>query len=210
VNGTIEKTITSPSGWTSQQKIDRLVLWSVDFTSLVDANLTNLVDLRIFGTVSSKNIQKADGTSGQDVTVGSGVKTDHIQDSAITPVKVDSTGAYTVSSIEATDIEATGTAKIASWFAQSLGENGYARIGGLLLQWGKYGAPVNVGTYTITFPIAFTTPYNAHVTIIAPGPVGVGVWGQVLTLTTTQLVVATAIPWAVPDASGFYWLAIGV
>jgi microcystin-dependent protein len=40
-------------------------------------------------TVSSTKIVKADGTTGQDTNRGDGIKTDHIQDRAVTAVKLD-------------------------------------------------------------------------------------------------------------------------
>jgi len=39
-------------------------------------------------TVTSKDIVPADGTSGQDVTVGNGIKTGHIQDGAVATSKI--------------------------------------------------------------------------------------------------------------------------
>jgi len=50
---------------------------------------TDLRDSR-FGVIGSPNIQPADGTTAQDVTKGSGIKTTHIQDSAVTAAKIDS------------------------------------------------------------------------------------------------------------------------
>jgi hypothetical protein len=41
------------------------------------------MDLRGFGSDGSKDIEPADGVTGQDVTVGFGVKTNHIQDNAV-------------------------------------------------------------------------------------------------------------------------------
>ena len=38
--------------------------------------------------VTSQKIKEADGTSGQDTNSGSGVKTGHIQNGAVTPAKI--------------------------------------------------------------------------------------------------------------------------
>ena len=43
-------------------------------------------------TLTSERIDEADGTSGQDTNTGSGIKTDHIQNDAITEAKIVDTG----------------------------------------------------------------------------------------------------------------------
>lgn len=51
-------------------------------------NLSAVVDARTFGTISSASVQAADGTTGQNIYIGSGIKTNHIQDNAITTSKI--------------------------------------------------------------------------------------------------------------------------
>lgn len=51
--------------------------------------LSSVADLRGFGTMSSRNIQTADLTSGQDTTTGRGIKSDHVQTDAIVSRTID-------------------------------------------------------------------------------------------------------------------------
>lgn len=60
---------------------------------------------------------------------------------------------------------------LASAFAASLGDNGYMKLpGGGIMQWGQVRTTLGEGTFSVTFPIAFTQPpfillpiaYNAN------------------------------------------------
>jgi hypothetical protein len=70
-------------------------------------------------------------------------------------------------------LEVDGTASISSWASQSMTGNGYARMGGLLIQWGK--APYNNNlSETVTFPTAFATLFSVTATVDAGTNAGSG------------------------------------
>src|SRR3989304_9230414 len=79
-----------------------VLLGTLMFASITFAATDNIL---------SANIKEADGTSGQNTNAGSGVKTDHIQDGAVTGNKV-AAGAITDSKIagpiSASKIESAG------------------------------------------------------------------------------------------------------
>jgi hypothetical protein len=64
--------------WRGSRLLSMAVVLSLPVTSFA---LTN-------DSVLSPYIKRADGTSGQDVSIGSGVKTDHIQNGAVTTSKI--------------------------------------------------------------------------------------------------------------------------
>ncbi|KPM47433.1 gp53-like domain-containing protein [Jiulongibacter sediminis] len=84
-------------------------------------------------------------------------------------------------------LEISGDLKIEAWHEQSLAPNGYARMGGILMQWGTANYTNNNLT-TILFPIPFAnlpvvtavvdsgdnsgSGANVPVKIASPGPVG--------------------------------------
>jgi hypothetical protein len=113
-DGTLDKVKDIQSLPTGAFKL-ATVLWA-------NGTLSALVDLRKFDlldtvnirdrAVHSVNIGLADGSSGQDTTQGIGIKTGHLQDSAVdaakikndavTPDKVDETGSYVVGALTVT------------------------------------------------------------------------------------------------------------
>ena len=78
------------------------VYWNASSKVLTDItkSLATPTDYREFGSIGSKDIEQADGTSGQDVTYGFGIKNSQIQDLAITDKKV----AYSVRKDNTQDI----------------------------------------------------------------------------------------------------------
>jgi len=81
--------------------------------SVSSAGTSETATLLAADEVKSANIKEADGTSGQNTNAGSGIKTNHIQNSAVTSPKI-SNGAVTTTKIAAgavTDLKITGPIK---------------------------------------------------------------------------------------------------
>lgn len=107
-----------------------------------------------------------------------------------------------------------GTMNLSAWASQSLGTNGYAKVGGLLFQWGVVATGVE-GDYPVTFPTAFTTVYTVFVTKEDPAatPNNWDTWAETREITTTGF--KARINWTqvgsnVNDSGQVHWLAIGV
>ena len=61
-------------------------------------------------------------------------------------------------------LDVNGIARIAGWAEQSIGTNGYARIGNIMFQWGDASSSID-GADNFTFPTSFTTTcYNVQIT----------------------------------------------
>lgn len=112
-----------------------------------------------------------------------------------------------------TNVEVTGTANIAAWASQSPTPNGFARMGGLLIQWGV--VPYNNNTPTIvTFPTPFTTVFSITATVDAGGNAGSGanvpckVFG--ITPSTNSFGIAGIALFSGDNGSSVRWMAIGL
>jgi hypothetical protein len=110
-----------------------------------------------------------------------------------------------------TDINVTGTANIAAWANQSLTPNGFARMGGLLIQWGTESY-LNNGISNVTFPTPFTTMLSISTTLDAGANTGNGANTPCKVLNTTLIgfqFAGTAI-FSGDNVSKVRWMAIGL
>jgi len=104
-------------------------------------------------------------------------------------------------------LDVNGSLKIASLAQQSLTENGYIQIGGLLIQWGKYTGGANCPT--VTFPIAFSQIFNINGQI--EGTVGMnGGMLEIYSVTTTNFIANQRRHDAAALTNNFWWTAIGL
>ncbi len=89
-----------------------------------------------------------------------------------------SMGVKTTSPAAALDVN--GTTKFAHWAEESLGQNGYARIGSVLFQWGKNTSGLSgEGSFTITYPTPFNELYSVDLIEDITGYTNVDQWIQV-------------------------------
>ena len=108
------------------------------------------------------------------------------------------------------DITTSGTASIANWASQSIGANGYARVGSLLIQWGS-GSYSSNGSVTVTFPTAFSNLYSVTATVDAGANTGSGanIGCKVLSTGTTSFQYAGTAAFSSDGVSKVRWIAIG-
>jgi hypothetical protein len=102
------------------------------------------------------------------------------------------------------------SANIAAWASQSIGTNGYARMGGVLVQWGS-GSYNSNNAVTVTFPTAFTNVYSVTATVDAGANTGSGsnIACKVLSTSTTGFQYAGTGVFSGDNASKVRWMAIG-
>jgi hypothetical protein len=65
-----------------------VLLAKIDAAGAADLTDRQEVQIRESDTIRSRDIREADGTTGQNTSIGSGVKTDHIQNGAVTNAKL--------------------------------------------------------------------------------------------------------------------------
>lgn len=163
---------------------------------------------------------KQDATGGRTVTWGSASPSITWTNGA--------TGTLSVTANTVDLVTLTYNSALSAWLGsvsenlqtgtQSLGNNGYIKFpGGLILQWGRYvpGTNVPVGTYTVTFPLAFPTAvFHAMATSVIPSTGNVGdLYAQIFdtaNLSTTGMKVRLNLEGGGEDKSqGFFWQALG-
>lgn len=115
----------------------------------------------------------------------------------------------------AADLDVNGTAIIPHWADESIGANGYVRMGSILFQWGKaQSGLIAEGEFTITFPTPFTNVYSV---VAVPDITGytnvIDFWIQTKDVTATNFKIREQTngnggiqSWDVP----IYWKAIGI
>lgn len=89
----------------------------------------------------------------------------------------------------------------------SISANGYASLGTLKIQWGKYTGGAN--SPTITFPSAFTTLYSLTGSVITAVALN-GTMLEIVTPTTTNFVGNQRRHDAISLTDDFFWIAVGI
>lgn len=108
-------------------------------------------------------------------------------------------------------LDVAGTAQIANWASQTLAQNGFARVGSVLYQWGF--SPAGLGyARNISFPTAFSQVYSVTATW-RPVDMALGGAGSltvaVYNISTTAFSVETRCTNNAGCDAGVMWIAIG-
>ncbi|MEM2145974.1 MAG: hypothetical protein QW279_11480, partial [Candidatus Jordarchaeaceae archaeon] len=142
-------------------------------------------NFRTFGTHNSYGYSGVDASWGElKFYTASGATTKDAVVSPTTRLRIASNGDTEITG----NLNVGGSANIANWASQNLTQNGYARVGSLLIQWGTIPY-CSDGPYSITFPVVFTEIYNVQCTLdynAACGePSGFDVWCNLNGISTT-------------------------
>jgi hypothetical protein len=102
------------------------------------------------------------------------------------------------------------TASIAAWASQNQAANGYARMGGLLIQWGSLAYTTGAGL-SATFPTAFTNLFSITATVDAGNNTGSGTNDpcKVMNPTTTTFQIGGQVGHSGDAVTKIRWIAIG-
>ena len=108
------------------------------------------------------------------------------------------------------NLDIKGSLKINGWYDQSLAPNGYARMGGILMQWGTSAYTSN-GASAVTFPIPFTqTPViTAVVDAGTNSGSGANVPVKIVAVNTGSFQTAGTKVFSGDNVSKVRWMAIG-
>jgi len=134
-----------------------------------------------------------------------------IMTSATERLSIDTAGNVGIGTASpAAKLHVAGTAKIDNWASESLAQNGYARVGSVLQQWGY--SPAGSGFFrTITLPTPFA---NASYIVVASvrlpdgGPAGSDALAVTKNYTTTSFAIETRCSLVLCDYPAT-WIAIG-
>ncbi len=107
-------------------------------------------------------------------------------------------------------LDVAGTFNAASWKTVSLNPNGYAEMGGVLLQWGIANYNSN-NVLTITFPKVFTNVYSVTATVDAGNNSGAGVNVpvKVLNIGNSTFQIAGTVAFSGDTVTKIRWMAVG-
>ena len=101
------------------------------------------------------------------------------------------------------------TANISAWNSQSIGSNGYAKVGSVLIQWGT--APYNTSSSeSVTFPTGFTNVFSVTIRANDRGVgSGANIAPKILTTTTTGFTYGGTGVFSSDNSTVITWMAIG-
>jgi len=161
------------------------------FSKAATDDLTNVTAIGGFALVGSSNSMVLGGISGVNgatATTNVGIGT----------------------SYPTARLDVVGTINATAWKTASLNTNGYAEMGGVLLQWGVANYSSN-STVTITFPKVFTTIYSVTATVDADNNLGSGanIPVKVLNPHTNTFQIAGTAYFAGDGVSKVRWMAVG-
>lgn len=108
-------------------------------------------------------------------------------------------------------LDVAGTLNATAWKTSSMTNNGYAEMGGVLIQWGTI-AYLSNEPQTVTFPEPFSTVYSVTATVDAGNNTGNGVNVPVklLNVGTSTFQIAGTLLFTGDITSKVRWMAIGI
>ena len=107
-------------------------------------------------------------------------------------------------------LDVSGTFNASAWKTSSVSANGYAEMGGVLVQWGSVNYSSN-SPVTVTFPKAFANVFSVTATVDAGNNSGSGVNipVKVLNISSINFQVAGTAVFSGDTSSQVRWMAIG-
>lgn len=103
-----------------------------------------------------------------------------------------------------------GTLNASAWQTASMNENGFANMGGVLLQWGSVNYNSN-SPVTITFPNTFVNVFSVTATVDADNNSGSGVNipVKVMNIGNNTFQIAGTAVFSGDNTSKIRWMAVG-
>jgi hypothetical protein len=106
-------------------------------------------------------------------------------------------------------LDVNGTLSATHWASENASANGYARMGGILMQWGTVNY-TSVNAIPVTFPIAFANVFSITGTVLdAGGGSGANVPCKITVLTNTGFSINGTQVFSNDGTSKVKWIAIG-
>jgi hypothetical protein len=119
-------------------------------------------------------------------------------------------GAVTIAGTATMPAATIVTANISKWITQTMNPNGFANMGGVIIQWGTVGY-TNNGTTSITFSTPFTNLFTVTATLDENGGGGSGgnVPVKIHSTSTTGFSVGGTQVFSGDNTSRVRWIALG-